>query len=262
MRPETGLENGVEALRARIDELTTNWMIAGPGETPGEQLEAFAEEAGRSGFEETARLAAGLAESLTANAADAGALDETLRHGLNRLRLSLEQAEQTAEPGKARELQASVSSSFAEDTDLIRDFVMESREHLDSIESRMLELEKNPSDAETLNSVFRTFHTIKGLAGFLEFGGIQSVAHQLETLLDLARNGKKAVDSAVVDVALESADYIKADLNRIEVRLGGEDEGQQADNGALLKKIAKLIAGGDDAAPAPAIQTVAVPAPA
>ncbi|MGH9586196.1 MAG: chemotaxis protein CheA, partial [Acidobacteriaceae bacterium] len=57
------------------------------------------------------------------------------------------------------------------------------------------------------------------------------------------------------------ADYIKANLNRIEARLGGGDEGQQADNGALLKKIAKVIAGGDDAAPASAIQAVAAPAP-
>lgn len=260
MRPEMGLENAVEALRARIDELTTNWMISGSGEAPGEQLEAFAEHARRSGFEETARLAADLAESLTANAADGGAL-EALREGLGRLRLSLDSAEQTPEPEKNKEIGASVSSSFAEDADLIRDFVMESREHLDSIESRMLELEKNPSDAETLNSVFRTFHTIKGLAGFLEFDGIQSVAHQLETLLDLARNGKKVVDSAVVDVALESADYIKAELNRIEARLGGENEAQQADNGALLKKIAKVIAGGEEAAPAPAAQVVATPAP-
>ena len=265
MGPETGLENAVEALRARIDELTTNWMISGPGCAPGGHLESLAAEAARSGFEETARLAASLAESLAANA-DAGALDETLREGLDRLRLSLDPAEQTPAAEEARDADApQASSSFAEDTELIRDFVMESREHLDSIEGRMLELEKNPSEAETLNSVFRTFHTIKGLAGFLEFGGIQSVAHQVETLLDLARNGKKMVDSSVVDAALESADYIKADLDRIEARLGGEDAGPQADNSALLEKIARVIAGEEEAAPAtptpaPEVQAPATPA--
>src|SRR6185437_7882824 len=257
MGPETGLENAVEALRVRIDELTTNWMISGLGDAPGEQLESLSAEAVRGGFEETARLAASLAESLTTKAGDVGALDEIFREGLNRLRLSLDAVEQAPEPEKARPAEKpAVSSSFAEDADLIRDFVMESREHLDSIEGRMLELEKDPSDAETLNSVFRTFHTIKGLAGFLEFGGIQGVSHQVETLLDMARNGKKAVDSSVVDVALESADYIKADLNRIEARLGGEDAGRQADNGALLQKIAKVIAGEAEAANAPILSSV------
>jgi len=91
-------------------------MIAGQGYAPGEHLESLAEEAGRSGFEETARLAVALAESLTASV-DAGALDETLREGLDRLRLSLDTVEQAPEEEAARQgEEPAVSSSFAEDT--------------------------------------------------------------------------------------------------------------------------------------------------
>ena len=84
---------------------------------------------------------------------------------------------------------------------------MEAREHLAMIEGQMLELEQDPGAMETLHSVFRTFHSIKGLAGFLEFHMIQEVAHEVETLLDLARNEKITVTSAVVDIVLEAADY-------------------------------------------------------
>ena len=83
-----------------------------------------------------------------------------------------------------------VSNNLAEDPELIRDFVTESREHLEIIESQVLTLEKDASNLEAIHSVFRSFHTIKGLAGFLEFEVIQRLAHEVETLLDLARNEK------------------------------------------------------------------------
>ena len=79
-------------------------------------------------------------------------------------------------------------SNLADDPELIRDFVSESREHLENIEQQVLVLDRNPSDMEAIHSVFRSFHTIKGLAGFLAFEVIQTLAHEVETVLDLARN--------------------------------------------------------------------------
>lgn len=258
MRSETGLEESGEVLRAHIDDLATSWMVAGPESLRSEQLESLSAEAAQQGFVQTARIAGELAASICANAEGDEALEKILRDGLEELRLSLRAAEESA----AAEAQARTpaASAFADDTDLIRDFVTESREHLDSIEGRMLELEKNPGAMETLHSVFRTFHTIKGLAGFLEFGTIQDLAHQVETLLDLARNEKMAVTSVVVDVVLESADYVKEDLLRIESHLDGGENTPPADNQALIKKIEQLIArqsgvaappGSDSALPPP-----------
>ena len=73
------------------------------------------------------------------------------------------------------------------------DFVLESREHLTSIEQRILMLERDPADTDAIHSVFRGFHSIKGLAGFLEFAPIQEVAHEVETALNLVREGKLAI---------------------------------------------------------------------
>ena len=97
--------------------------------------------------------------------------------------------------------------SLAQDPELLGDFILESREHLASIVSRMLVLEQTPADMEAVHSAFRGFHTIKGLAGFLQLPIIQEVAHEVETVLDLARKGKLSFTPAAVDVVLESADY-------------------------------------------------------
>ena len=64
---------------------------------------------------------------------------------------------------------------------MLSDFIVESREHLASIETRLLTLERNPRDSEALNAVFRGFHSIKGLAGFLELWEVQALAHEVET---------------------------------------------------------------------------------
>src|SRR5438132_9325134 len=106
-----------------------------------------------------------------------------------------------------------------QDPELIADFVMESREHLAAIEIQLLALEHDPRNAEAINTIFRGFHTIKGLAGFLEFLAIQQFAHEVETLLDLARNLKVPVDSALVDIILQSADHMTQCLRGVETGL-------------------------------------------
>ncbi len=103
-----------------------------------------------------------------------------------------------------------------QDPELIADFIMESREHLSGVETQLLALEKDPGNKEAINAIFRGFHTIKGLAGFLDFPAIQHFAHEVETLLDLARNGKVPVDSRMVDIILQSADYMNRCLLGIE----------------------------------------------
>jgi two-component system chemotaxis sensor kinase CheA len=95
---------------------------------------------------------------------------------------------------------ANAPGSLAHDPELLTDFVLESREHLAKIEAQVLTLERDPCNSESLHSVFRSFHTIKGLAGFLELWEIQKLAHEVETVLDKARNSQLTITPASIDV--------------------------------------------------------------
>ena len=70
----------------------------------------------------------------------------------------------------------------------IGDFILESREHLTAIELQLLTLDQDPANAEAIHAIFRGFHTIKGMAGFLDLDAVRDLAHEVETVLDLARN--------------------------------------------------------------------------
>ncbi|MDR3568768.1 MAG: chemotaxis protein CheA [Syntrophobacteraceae bacterium] len=107
---------------------------------------------------------------------------------------------------------------FAEmqDPELLKDFIEEAKEHLSSIEMNMLGLETNPEDTEAINAVFRPFHSIKGVAGFLNLLEIHELSHEVENLLDLARAGKLAVTDALIDIVLVATDILKGLLEELE----------------------------------------------
>lgn len=111
--------------------------------------------------------------------------------------------------------------NLADDGALLREFITESREHLDHIEQGVLVLENHPADAETLNTVFRAFHTFKGGAGFLNLIPINRLAHVLESLLDLARQGQLTMDARVIELILRGRDVLKQFLDEIEGQVNG-----------------------------------------
>jgi two-component system chemotaxis sensor kinase CheA len=129
--------------------------------------------------------------------------------------------------------------------------VLASREHLSANESRSLALEQDPGNAEALHSIFRAFHTIKGLAGFLELDAVREVSHEVETVLDLARNAKLSITPQVIDVVLESADYLKACVDGVDTRLRGQESPAAPDNTRLLNRIRNLMAARPDSEGAP-----------
>ncbi|MBW8038797.1 MAG: chemotaxis protein CheA [Planctomycetes bacterium] len=96
-----------------------------------------------------------------------------------------------------------------EDVPLILDFITESSEHIESAEAGLLELETKPDDKDVLNQIFRSFHTIKGMAGFLNLTEIGSLAHSAENLLDLARKDELVLADENCDIVFESIDMIK-----------------------------------------------------
>lgn len=108
------------------------------------------------------------------------------------------------------------------DAELLREFLNESGEHLQNIEQGVLVLEDNPTDADTLNAIFRAFHTFKGGSGFLNLIAIQSLAHELESLLDQARQNKLEITPEVINVILEGGDTLKQFMVEIDGKLTGK----------------------------------------
>lgn len=99
--------------------------------------------------------------------------------------------------------------------DIVREFLVESRESLDRLDRQLVALERNPADRETLGSVFRALHTIKGACGFLGFSRLETLTHAGENLLSRLRDGELAYDSETASVLLAAADALRAMLSAI-----------------------------------------------
>ena len=113
--------------------------------------------------------------------------------------------------------------NLAQDAELLREFVSESQEHLQNIELGVLVLEENPNSSETLASIFRAFHTFKGGSGLLNLTPVNRLAHELESLLDLARQQKLAINSKIINLILEGGDVLKQFTNEIDRQLSGQN---------------------------------------
>ena len=97
-----------------------------------------------------------------------------------------------------------------QDKQLYLDFITEAKEHLDTIEPNIISLEENPRDKDIINAIFRPFHTIKGVSGFLGLDDINRLSHAAENMLDAARDNKFYMDKKAIDVILEVVDCLRA----------------------------------------------------
>lgn len=96
-----------------------------------------------------------------------------------------------------------------EDRAIILDFAAEALENLSAIEIGVMDLEQDPADSEIVNAIFRPFHTIKGVSGFLNFTRINHLSHSVENLLDKARNHQLPVTEELIDIVLDSVDLLR-----------------------------------------------------
>jgi two-component system, chemotaxis family, sensor kinase CheA len=113
-----------------------------------------------------------------------------------------------------------------DDLELLNEFCNEGRDLLHQVEQGVLVLEENPKHKDTLNQVFRAFHTFKGGAGFLGIDPIKHLAHQLESLLDAARRDQLSISREVIEVILAGGDALQQYVNAIDLQLKGQGRGQ------------------------------------
>jgi two-component system, chemotaxis family, sensor kinase CheA len=136
---------------------------------------------------------------------------------------------------------SNASGTFAQDPELMVDFVTESGEHFAVIEEHLLLLEREPDAEDSIHAVFRAFHTIKGLAGFLELHGVRNVAHEVETLLDKVRNKKLEITPKIVDLILETTDYLKDEVAAVHAASHGLPLPAIRSNKSILEELSRVL---------------------
>jgi len=140
--------------------------------------------------------------------------------------------------------------------DMLKDFVVEAMDLAVNVEEHLLRLERDPTNKETLNAVFRSFHTIKGGAGFMGLPALVAACHLTENLFDALRTGAAPVTPLSIEAALQASGFVADQLNDLN---NGATPEQLAPMPQDLERIlTDAIEGKAEAAPAP----VAVAAPA
>ncbi|MER2529421.1 MAG: chemotaxis protein CheA [Candidatus Competibacter denitrificans] len=140
--------------------------------------------------------------------------------------------------------------------DILKEFLTESLEGLDQLDTKFVLLEQNPEDRDTLASIFRTVHTIKGTCGFLGFGHLEKLTHAGENLLSLLRDGKLQFSREIASALLNMLDAVRTMLGEVE-RTGGDGEEAYAD---LIETLNRLKTGGVGASAGSAASPVTIPA--
>ena len=109
--------------------------------------------------------------------------------------------------------------------EIVQEFLVESYESLDRLDGDLLALERDPHSKDTLASIFRVMHTIKGTCGFLGFSRLERVAHAAESLLGGLRDGTLEVNPPIASALLATGDALRQMLNNIErTRNDGEED--------------------------------------
>lgn len=139
--------------------------------------------------------------------------------------------------------------------DLLREFLTETAEHLDTVDVELVRFEQDPNNKAILSNIFRLVHTIKGTCGFLGLPRLEALAHAAETLMGKFRDGMP-VTSAAVTLILSTLDRIKEILADLE-RDAAEPEGSDHDLIDALEAMAAQEPGEAPAQPAVTTGTLA-----
>ncbi len=99
--------------------------------------------------------------------------------------------------------------------DMLKEFVVEALDLATNVEEHLLSLERHPDDSDTLNALFRSFHTIKGGAGFMNLPAIVSACHLTENLFDALRTGKVPVTPTAIEAGLQASGFVGDQLRNL-----------------------------------------------
>ncbi|WP_312476722.1 chemotaxis protein CheA [Neobacillus sp.] len=114
-------------------------------------------------------------------------------------------------------------------------FIEESKDHLQAINDELLKLETEPENIAIINEIFRSAHTLKGMAGTMGFEDLASLTHEMETVLDLLRNSQLNITPEIMDVIFKCVDFIEKMVYSIEQ--GGDGKENVTD---ILFQLAKI----------------------
>ncbi len=137
-------------------------------------------------------------------------------------------------------------------TQYLEIFLDETKEHLQSLSDQFMILEQEPDNMDTINEIFRSAHTLKGMAGTMGYKRMQALTHDMENVFSEVRNGALKVDSAMVDLLFQVLDALEEYTENIQ---SSTEEGTN-DNEHLIKALNDYLNGMGEASAAPA------PAPA
>src|SRR5712672_2684181 len=130
--------------------------------------------------------------------------------------------------------------------DLLREFLTETSESLDTVDNQLVRFEQEPNNAKILDNIFRLVHTIKGTCGFLGLPRLEALAHAAETLMGKFRDGMPVTGEAVT-LILSTIDRIKQILDELE-RHQEEPSGVDVD---LIGELERLVVDAPAAAAPP-----------
>jgi two-component system chemotaxis sensor kinase CheA len=140
--------------------------------------------------------------------------------------------------------------------DLLREFLTETSESLDTVDNQLVRFEQDPNNAKILDNIFRLVHTIKGTCGFLGLPRLEALAHAGETLMGKFRDGMPVTAEAVT-LILGSIDRIKEILGGLEAT-EAEPQGNDQD---LIVQLHQMVERGMAAMSAPVASAPAAAAP-
>ncbi|WP_199688114.1 chemotaxis protein CheA [Noviherbaspirillum sedimenti] len=133
--------------------------------------------------------------------------------------------------------------------EMLKEFVVEALDLAMNVEEHLLSLERQPDDAATLNALFRSFHTIKGGAGFMNLPAMVAACHLTENLFDGLRTGKVPVTPLAIEAALQASGFVADQLQALSN--GAEPASLPAMPEALKELLNQAIEGKAEATPVP-----------
>ncbi len=142
-------------------------------------------------------------------------------------------------------------------TQYLEIFLDETKEHLQSLSDQFMILEQEPDNMDTINEIFRSAHTLKGMAGTMGYKRMQTLTHDMENVFSEVRNNTIKVDGAMVDLLFQCLDALEEYTENIQ---NTGDEGTN-DNEHLIKALNDYLAkNSGDGAPQPAKEEKKEPA--